>query len=82
MTLAQDPFLAERNVSRETESRLLAFADLIQKWTQKINLISKGSAQDVWDRHILDSVQIYDLAPKGFPSGWISAVAAGFPVSL
>ena len=42
MTLAQDPFLAERNVSRETESRLLAFADLIQKWTQKINLISKG----------------------------------------
>ena len=76
MTLALDPFLAERNVSRETEGRLLAFTDLIQKWTQKINLISKGSAQDVWDRHILDSVQIYDLAPKGF-SLWLDIGSGG-----
>ena len=76
MTLALDPFLAERNVSRETENRLLAFVDLIQKWTQKINLISKGSAQDIWDRHILDSVQIYDLAPKGF-SFWLDIGSGG-----
>ena len=76
MTLARDPFLAERNVSRETEDRLLAFADLLGKWTRKINLISKGSASDIWERHILDSVQIYDLAPNTF-SLWVDIGSGG-----
>jgi hypothetical protein len=50
------------NVSRETLDKLQAFADLVQKWTSKINLISKPSVPEVWDRHILDSAQLYDLA--------------------
>lgn len=90
MTLARDPFLAERNVSRETEDRLLVFVDLLGKWTQKINLISKGTASDTWRRHILDSVQIYDFAPKnvslwldigsggGLPGVVVAALAAQF----
>lgn len=76
MTRARDPFLAERNVSRETEDRLLVFADLLKKWTQKINLISKGSAEDIWDRHILDSVQVYDFAPPSF-SLWLDIGSGG-----
>ena len=76
MTLARDPFLAERNVSRETEDRLLAFADLLGKWTRKINLISKSSTSDIWERHILDSVQIYDLAPNTF-SLWLDIGSGG-----
>ncbi len=76
MTLARDPFLAERNVSRETEDRLLAFADLLGKWTRKINLISKSSTSDIWERHILDSVQIYDLAPNTF-SLWVDIGSGG-----
>jgi 16S rRNA (guanine527-N7)-methyltransferase len=51
------------NVSRETLEKLEAFAALVQKWTVKINLISKTSADDLWDRHILDSAQLFDLAP-------------------
>lgn len=90
MTLARDPFLAERNVSRETEDRLLVFVDLLGKWTQKINLISKGTASDIWRRHILDSVQIYDFAPNnvslwldigsggGLPGVVVAALAAQF----
>ena len=76
MTLARDPFLAERNVSRETEDRLLAYVDLLGKWTRKINLISKGSVSDIWERHILDSVQIYDLAPNTF-SLWVDIGSGG-----
>ncbi len=76
MTPAHDPFLAERNVSRETEGRLLVFVDLLGKWTQKINLISKSTASDIWRRHILDSVQIYDFAPNKF-SLWLDIGSGG-----
>lgn len=66
------------DVSRETLDKLEAFAALIQKWTVKINLISKASVASVWDRHILDSAQIYDLAP---PAGhWVDlGSGGGFP---
>ena len=50
------------NVSRETFSKLEAFADLVRKWNPKINLVSKNSLDDLWQRHILDSVQVFELA--------------------
>ena len=66
------------NVSRETLDKLQAFADLVQKWTSKINLISKPSVPEVWDRHILDSAQLYDLAPSS--GHWIDlGSGGGFP---
>lgn len=55
---------SDLNVSRETLERLDAFVVLVEKWTAKINLISKRSLDSIWDRHILDSAQIYDFAPK------------------
>lgn len=66
MIAAADPSLAARNVSRETEERLKAYADLVRKWTPKINLVSRASLDGLWSRHILDSVQVYDRAPRGF----------------
>ncbi len=51
------------NVSRETIGDLQAFAALVLKWTRKINLISAKSEATLWDRHIVDSVQIYRYAP-------------------
>lgn len=49
------------DVSRETIERLEQFGALVERWTKKINLISKSSVNDIWDRHILDSVQLYHL---------------------
>lgn len=46
------------DVSRETQMRLRAFEALVLKWTPKINLISKRDQDDLWERHILDSVQV------------------------
>lgn len=54
------------NVSRETEALLREFAALILKWTQKINLISAASEDEIWQRHILDSVQVYTALPQDF----------------
>ena len=55
------------DVSRETEAKLRAYADLLRKWTARINLISKASIDTLWSRHILDSAQI--LTHYAPPSG-------------
>ena len=66
------------NVSRETLSKLDGFGKLVQKWTVKINLISKLSAEDLWERHILDSAQIFELAPS--KGRWVDlGSGGGFP---
>ncbi|MFC6636162.1 16S rRNA (guanine(527)-N(7))-methyltransferase RsmG [Sulfitobacter sediminilitoris] len=66
------------NVSRETFAKLEAFSDLVLKWTPKINLISKQSMQDLWSRHIVDSAQLYDLAPPF--KRWVDlGSGGGFP---
>lgn len=71
------------NVSRETIERLMVFEGLVQKWTKKINLVSSGDAPQVWERHIVDSVQVFHAALNegtwldiGSGGGFPGAVAA------
>lgn len=47
------------NVSRETLERLEIFEKLVLKWQPTINLVSAASLPDLWQRHILDSIQIF-----------------------
>lgn len=66
------------NVSRETSDKLRAFADLVEKWTAKINLVSKQSVGDIWNRHIVDSCQVFTLAPSS--GKWVDlGSGGGFP---
>lgn len=68
----------ETNVSRETLDRLVTFQHLVEKWTPKINLISKSSISEIWDRHIIDSLQLFDLAPTA--DRWVDlGSGGGFP---
>lgn len=65
-------------VSRETWNRLNIYADLVRKWQNRINLISPKTLPDLWDRHILDSLQVARLAPE--PRNWVDlGSGAGFP---
>ncbi|SLN43463.1 Ribosomal RNA small subunit methyltransferase G [Roseovarius litorisediminis] len=67
------------NVSRETFERLECYAELLRKWNPKINLVSKSTISDLWKRHILDSAQIYDLAPHPV-THWVDlGTGGGFP---
>ena len=77
-----------QNVSRETNDKLEQFASLVEKWTTKINLISKASVPHIWDRHIVDSQQIYAHAPAadhwadlgsggGFPAIVLAVLSQG-----
>lgn len=58
-----DSFLANLGVSRETTDRLKTLERLLIKWNPAINLVSRATLPQAWDRHILDSAQIFHLAP-------------------
>ena len=72
------------DVSRETLEKLRAYADLIRKWTPKINLVAKSTLSDLEDRHIWDSAQVYaphdgawaDFGAGGGMPGVVIAVLA------
>lgn len=51
--------LAGHDVSRETHKRLQALTELVRVWTKTINLISRSTVDDIWNRHICDSAQIF-----------------------
>lgn len=46
------------DVSRETRADLQVFQELVLKWTKRINIVSKDSISNLWNRHIWDSAQL------------------------
>lgn len=82
--LTPDAFARAANVSRETMPAILAYADHLVKWQASLNLVSRNSLDDLWRRHMLDSVQLVPLLPE---TGTIVDIGAGagfpgLPVSL
>ena len=81
------------NVSRETMERLQIYADLLTERQKIQNLVSGNSLACLWDRHMLDSVQLTDHLPEdavsltdigsgaGFP-GLVLAIATDIPATL
>ncbi|MDK3071777.1 16S rRNA (guanine(527)-N(7))-methyltransferase RsmG [Sedimentitalea sp. JM2-8] len=70
--------LAGQNVSRETQERLQVFADLVEKWNPRINLVSRNSLVHLWGRHIIDSIQIFQCTPPA--AHWLDlGSGGGFP---
>lgn len=75
-------------VSRETQERLKALLGRVARWNGAINLVAPASLQNGWERHVLDSAQLFDLAPVtsglwadlgsggGFPGLVLAALAA------
>ena len=43
---------------------LIKYELLICKWQKAVNLVSKKDLSVIWDRHILDSAQVYFYIPK------------------
>jgi 16S rRNA (guanine527-N7)-methyltransferase len=84
----QAEFEAVIGVSRETLDRLDAYVDLLKRWAPVINLIALSTVPSIWRRHLLDSAQLFLLAPEnatrwadlgsggGLPGLVVAAVAA------
>jgi 16S rRNA (guanine527-N7)-methyltransferase len=91
VTFGRERLAGAFSVSRETEERLRAFADLLVRWQTRINLVGPATLKDLWRRHILDSAQLFPLLPSGpvldlgsgagFP-GLVLAILGAAPVHL
>lgn len=67
------------SASSDTRLRIEALMDAVRAWTSTINLVSKASVAQLWERHVLDSAQIYALAPDAF-AHWVDlGSGGGFP---
>ena len=61
------------------EARLGAYAALLERWTQRINLVSRGDAASIWQRHVQDSLRLLPLLPAGVTRGIDLGSGAGLP---
>ena len=66
-------------VSRETLARLDAYAQLLTRWSARINLVGRDTLPDLWRRHILDSAQLYRFVPSSAQNTIDLGSGAGFP---
>jgi 16S rRNA (guanine527-N7)-methyltransferase len=74
-----DKSIGSLSVSRETMESLTIYANLLEKWNPKINLVSKSTLGNLWERHMVDSAQLFDLAPSG-ANHWVDlGSGGGFP---
>lgn len=67
------------SVSYETKNRYFLYFDLLTKWQKKINLISDTTPDEIWSRHLLDSVQLGKFIPNRSSTIIDIGSGAGFP---
>ena len=67
------------NVSRETIEKLEMLHELLLKWNPKINLVSRSTLKDAWQRHIADSIQVFEAVDHPVPHWLDIGSGGGFP---
>jgi 16S rRNA (guanine527-N7)-methyltransferase len=72
-------FAAATGVSRETRDRLQAYATLLLRWSERVNLVGRNTLDDIWRRHFLDSAQLRLLIPNSSKSLIDLGSGGGFP---
>lgn len=78
--MTEDEFCARFDVSRETYSCLQCYLALLVKWNARINLIASSTLATAWDRHFVDSAQLWQLAEPRKSGKWVDlGSGGGFP---
>jgi 16S rRNA (guanine527-N7)-methyltransferase len=77
--LGPEGFAELTSVSRETLARFEAYAELLKRWSGRINLVSGNALHDPWRRHFLDSAQLLPFLPSNAQSLVDLGSGAGFP---
>lgn len=57
----------------------LAWKELLERWNERINLVSRSAMADFWGRHALDSWQLWPLVPETTETLLDLGSGAGFP---
>ncbi|WP_262271349.1 16S rRNA (guanine(527)-N(7))-methyltransferase RsmG [Microvirga yunnanensis] len=69
---------SDLNVSRETFEKLELLERELRRWQAIKNLVGPATLNQIWERHIVDSLQLLDLAPEA--KTWLDlGSGAGFP---
>ena len=75
-------FMEKYNVTRETFELLKAYEASLHEWQNKFNLVSNASLQDCWNRHFLDSIQLFQYIPAQAKIVCDFGSGAGFPAKI
>ncbi len=67
------------DVSRETWENLCLYVELLKKWQKKVNLVSPKTIGNLWERHMLDSAQLFKHISNADGSLVDLGSGAGFP---
>lgn len=90
--MTPEEFQKKTGASQAAMDRLKIYERLLKEWNTSINLVSKTTIPDIWNRHFMDSAQLFPLLEKGrslidigsgagFP-GLVLAALGAAPVSL
>lgn len=72
------PSAINLDVSRETLEKFALLESELRRWQAIKNLVGPATLDQIWDRHIVDSLQLLDLAPEA--RTWLDlGSGAGFP---
>ena len=63
----------------QAQKELNIYAELLKKWQKAVNLVAPSTLSDLWNRHILDSAQLYPLIPTSARVLVDMGSGAGFP---
>jgi 16S rRNA (guanine527-N7)-methyltransferase len=67
------------DVSAQALSKLDGLLGLVEKWNPAINLVAQGSLSDAWQRHVVDSAQLFEHVPRQARTLADFGSGAGFP---
>ena len=67
------------NLDASVIDRLSAFCEMVAKWTRTVNLIAPNDCDQLWDRHIADSLQLIPLMSQNLEDAADLGSGGGFP---
>jgi 16S rRNA (guanine527-N7)-methyltransferase len=70
---------AQRHVSRETYAKLETYVSLLIEESRRQNLVSSSTLGNLWERHIIDSVQLVRFEPDAGAAWADIGSGAGLP---
>jgi len=72
-------FTREMGLSNGLSERFSQYGAMLEKWQLRVNLVSRSTLTDIWQRHFLDSAQLLRHLPDGATSLVDLGSGAGFP---
>ena len=78
-TIQINTFTRFTQVSRETIRSLKEYEEILIESNKSLNLIGKSTINEIWNRHFLDSAQVFDFIDKNIKTLVDLGSGAGFP---